>query len=269
MRKRGEGAGRLGWVLPVVLAWILTGCGALPLGGTPTPSALSVAAEPKRLATVAISPTPDDAAQQATRLASSPTPNPFATEIPTQTPTVYVGLFLGGSGAQAPAMGSGFGGTPTATSNVRCAIPPDVGTFGEGWQNSAVVSRGLGCPVEGTVPFRGVAQVFENGGMYLQPDGQSWAVEAGLPGQYWVLQNAPGGDVPDVNPPPGLLPPAPEFSVMWAGVEGVQAALGFAQVDAAEANLAFQRYEGGTLLWDGGSGQTFALLLDNTVYGPF
>lgn len=259
-------SGITGWILCGLL---LAGCGVLPIGGTPTAPPLNPAAQPKQLATVAASATPDDAARQATRLAASPTPDPFATDVPTPTPTVYVGLFLGDSAAGAPAIGSGFGGTATATVVQRCSVPPDLETFGTAWQDSAVVSRQLGCPVEGTVPFRGVAQTFENGGMYLQPGGQLWAIQSGLPGQYWVLQNAPGGDIPDVNAPPSELPPAPEFSVMWAGVDGVREGLGFAQFEAVEASIAYQRFEGGTLLWDGDSGQTFALLLGNQAYGPF
>lgn len=227
--------------------------------------------QPKRLATVFISPTPNEAEQQATRLAASPTPITDFTPTPAPTATVYVGVFLGDSQAGAPVVDIGevAGAPPTITPIFdRCPVEPATETFGTGWQGTDVASE-LGCAIEGAIPFRGVTQTFERGVMIARPEGAVWALTIAAPGRYWTLERLPEIETDSIEAPPGLLPPAAPFVLLWQGVDGVQGALGFAQFQAVETNIVTQRFEGGTLLYDEDSGQVFALMLDNEVYGPY
>src|SRR5690606_4805635 len=72
-------------------ACVLAACTAAP---TPTAESLIPAAQPKLLATVFISPTPDSLQQAATRGASTATPTVLpVSDTPQATP--YIGVFLG------------------------------------------------------------------------------------------------------------------------------------------------------------------------------
>lgn len=259
-------------VFIVLCAAVLAACStALPTATTPTP--LPGQNQPKQLATVFISPTPNEAERQATRLAASPTPDPNALTPVQPTPTVYVGVFLGESGVSAPVIGNRIGDAPPTPTTVftRCAVEAATDVLGTAWRSDDLVARNLGCAIEGLLPFAGTAQTFEGGVMFVQPEGAMWAVAPGAPGQYWALAPAPAPlDEPrQIDTPPGLLAPAPVFLPMWAQTEGVRDTLGFAQFAATQTNLAFQRFEGGTLFYDGSAGQAFALLLDGTAYGPY
>jgi hypothetical protein len=266
-----SGRWRVWRIVPLLcLLVIVAACDALPAPTQPTAAPLTAASasQPKQLATVYISPTPNVAEQQATRLASTPTPNPQATPTPAPTATVYIGVFLGEEGAGAVGISRGDEAQPTAV-QVRCSINPAVDVLGVNWQADEALTRSLGCPIEGVVPFEGVAQTFERGVMYLQPGAQTWAIAVGSPGQYWAISELPDFDTGDINVPPGLLPPSSTFAAMWEGVDGVREALGFAQFPESDADLAYQRFEGGTLFHDGETGQVYALLLDGRVQGPY
>lgn len=254
-----------------VLLGVLAACA--PSAVTPTPAALvaSGLAQPKQLATVYISPTPNEAERQATRLASSPTPNLFPTPTLTPTATVYVGLFLGDSGINVPTIREiQEGAPPTITPRPsRCALTPDLETFGQGWQSNPIVVRGLGCPIEGTVPLSGSTQTFERGVMYGSSEGQLWAISTSPPARYWVLDTPPEVTLEEVNPPPGYFAPRLGFGAMWQGVDGLREALGFALFEEIRTALAYQRFEGGTLIYEGQSGQIFVLLVSGEAFGPY
>ncbi len=258
----GEGGFRVGVLLMVLL---LTACNALP---APTPTPPSVANGAKRLATVYVSPTPDAAQQQATRLAASPTPALVTS--PSPTPTVYVGVFLGSSAASAPFIDNTIGSvdiTPTRPP-VRCALEADE-VLGDRWRTEPLVTRGLGCPIEGLFPFDGSRQTFENGVMYGRPDGPTWAIAPGEPGVYWFVEAPPEAPEVDVSAPPGLIVPSENFGALWRFRPEIQQALGFARLPIFEATLGFQRFEGGTLFLEAETGQVFALMTEGLVYGPY
>ena len=69
--------------------------------------------------------------------------------------------------------------------------------------------------------------------------------------------------------PNGLRVPALGFGGVWSSIEGVKAAIGYAQTDEQQASLATQRFQGGTILVDFSSGQVFVFYGDSTLAGPF
>lgn len=259
----------------IVALVVLAGCSAAPnVEDLPTLSpSLPNAQRPKRLATVYISPTPNAAEQQATRLAMPPTANPFATPEPTLTPTVYVGLFLGDSARTMPQVNDTdlLGMAPPTITVIapRCTLNADTDILGTRWQSSPLVTRGLGCAIEGLVPFGGTMQVFDNGAMYAADTDTLWAIRVGEAGRYWTLEGRPDVETVELVAPPGYLPPSGSFNAMWQGVDGVRDALGWAQTAEIRVDMAYQRFEGGTLFYDGETGQVYALLIDGSAYGPF
>jgi len=257
--------------LALVLILMLAACGTSPGGPTPTPETISIA-RPKRLATVELSPTPDAAERQATRFAASATPDALARVTPSPTPTAYIGVFLGNSAASVPVIDDPAAvlAAPTITPvPTRCLLPPDTETLGDRWQTNPVVVRGLGCAIEGLTPFFGEAQVFENGAIYTRDNGQAWAILPGDPGRFWFVEAAPEVESTDVEPSPGLLVPDGAIGALWRSRPDIQQGLGFAVLSAAPVGLGFQRFEGGTLFYDGEGGQVFALLIDGAAYGPY
>ena len=91
----------MSWMQPALkwgmLVWFLVGCGSLPtLRTTPTADFAVLAQRgAKQLATVYISPTPNVAEQQATRLASTVPVEANVLVAVVPSPTPYVGIFLG------------------------------------------------------------------------------------------------------------------------------------------------------------------------------
>ena len=253
------------FVITLVCAFSLTACNAIP---APTPTPPSVASGAKTLATVFVSPTPNAAEQQATRLAASPTPALVTS--PTPSPTVYVGVFLGSSAASAPFIDGNIGAvdvTPTRPP-VRCALEA-APVLGERWRTEPLVTRDLGCPIEGFFPFDGTRQSFENGVMYGRPDGQTWALAPGEPGVYWFVAAPPDALEIDVSSPPGLIVPSDNFGALWRSLPEIQQALGFARLTTFDAALGFQRFEGGTLFLEVETGVVFALMTEGLAYGPY
>lgn len=240
--------------------------------GTPTTEARPII-QAKLLATVAMSPTPNEAEQQATRLANRPT-DAAPTGTPVPTPTVYVGVFLDGSSGQIDNIPYNLTLAPLnpVIQPTQCPIPIDA-IFGTNWSQNFNVQQALGCPVEVVIPFVGSVQVFERGVMYYQPSGIIWAISPGgaLGGKYWASaqQLPPISESDQAVPPEGLFVPALGFGAFWYGVAGVRETLGFAQTQEQSANIAYQRFEGGTLLSDGSSGQVFALVGGDKVFGPY
>jgi hypothetical protein len=244
-----------------------------PATPTPEQAAIVPVVQSKLLATVYISPTPDEAEQQATRFADPATPTaPPPTAPPTETP--YVGVFLGEAVLdEGEIFNPGLLTTrpplelPTIPPGLVCAIPTDP-IFGTAWSEDETVVRTLGCALEASDPFIGSLQIFENGVMYFRNSGEIWAIAPGE-GKYWFVPQAPSVSNEDVLAPDGLRVPTMGFGGMWRGVDGVRQALGFARLEEQAAPITLQPFQNGTLLHDGASGQNFVLLGDGTAYGPY
>lgn len=241
--------------------------------GTPTPAAGPTPAIVRLLATVFISPTPDEAQIAATRAAIPPSATP-APAAASPSPTVYVGVFLGAaeSDEEGPVINPALLQAPTALIPVTvasgCPAQADP-LFGTTWQADNLLVAALGCPVELVGSFTGPVQVFERGVMYGRPNGgEQWAV-APRSEQFWYLPLALAPSPNAITPPQGLLPPSPGFSGMWQAAQGLSDALGFARLEEQQAALSTQRFQGGILLADGSSGQVFMLLADGSAHGPY
>ena len=141
--------------------------------------------------------------------------------------------------------------------------------LGERWRTEPLVTRDLGCPIEGFFPFDGTRQSFENGVMYGRPDGQTWALAPGEPGVYWFVAAPPDAPEIDVSSPPGLIVPSDNFGALWRSLPEIQQALGFARLTTFDAALGFQRFEGGTLFLEVETGVVFALMTEGLAYGPY
>ncbi len=249
-----------------------------PAGNSGTEALSSPAAQPKILATVFLSPTPNDQEREATRLAvrsEPPTPVPSRTPAP----TAYVGVFLGevseldsGSGFN----DARFAGTlavsqPTLGAS-GCVYPADP-IFGANWTSNAPAVADLGCAGEPATPYIGTQQIFERGVMYWIPSGEIWSVapSGGIDGQFWYVLEAPPDQGWDVPPPEGLRMPEQGFGAVWKAVDGIRQRLGFARTGEQSASLAIQRFDGGALIRDETAGQTFVLVGRDSgiAYGPY
>jgi hypothetical protein len=241
---------------------------------SPTPQAISM-----EIATVYISPTPNEDEAAATRaLVTVTSLPPTATVIPTETP--YIGRFIGEAQLEAdfveiltpifaPAL---VDAQPTANAD-RCIANPIDTPYLIAWRTNPTVSERMGCPIQGGFGIFGESQVFENGVMYFYPELNAvWAIRvpAGANrGEYDYLENAPEGSTIGMQPPVGLLVPGAAFGNMWLGVPGLREEMGFARTDAQTVPMGMQRFENGTFLLDASAGQVYALVTDRTVLGPF
>jgi hypothetical protein len=254
----------------ILLAFVFAACTSAPsVPPTLTPPAIL----PKRLATVYISPTPDDLARQATLAANPPTATmPPATLTPT--PTAYIGVFLGEAETldEGPLLGiQPVEALPTAvvpaTAVPSCPAPADV-VFGTRWAEDSLLSSTLGCPIEGVSAISGTLQIFERGVMYFRTGGEVWAIGTSAR-QWWYVPSAPPINPADIPVPEGVLPPASVFGAVWRGIPGVQDALGYARTAEQATPLSTQKFQNGQLLADGISGQVFVLLADGRAFGPY
>jgi hypothetical protein len=276
-KKRGWNVMNKALILIPACLWVA----ACQPTGTPTVSVtLETPVEPKQLATVYMSPTPNAAEMEATRLASRPTPTePLPTALPSATP--YIGVFLGEADTGSEEEGlpivnpalfgsaeeSGFV-LPTEVA-VGCPVQSDA-QFGESWKADPAVVQAMGCPADTAIQFNGTFQLFERGVMYWRGDnGAIWAVAPGTTGRFWFVANARPAEETPITAPEGLRVPTLGFGNVWRGVQGVQEALGFARTDEQPASFTMQAFQGGTLLLDGSSGQVFALVGNGTAYGPY
>ncbi len=277
-RHRFDNKGRLIFVLLALLTAVLAACTgtdagtqAAVVGGVPT-------VEHKLLATVVVSPTPNDAERQATQRALPPAAT--ATRPPAEpTPTVYVGFFITAEApveappllppVQAPPQ---IAVLPSPTALVAgCRFAPDA-VFGTAWSADVRVEQVLGCAAEAALRFDGNVQIFERGVMYWRADtGEIWALAPGgvSAGRYWYVAQAGQVDNNDIAPPSGLRVPIRGFGDVWRNIPGVRDALGFALTDEQQTVLHTQRYLGGTLLLDTSAGQVFALYSSGEVFGPY
>lgn len=257
------------------LILLLLFCAACQPGETPpTPDAPRAAA--KLLATVYLSPTPNNDQRLATQRAAPPVPTQ-APPTNTPRPTAYIGVFIGevqfdegGESGVNPAL---FAPTaqPIQSTLLRCDIAPNA-VFGSIWaQNTPAASR-LGCPIQIMFGFNARGQVFERGVMYRREDtNEVWAIAPGGTGvgRFWYVAQPQNLATSGISAPPGLRVPEGGSGAVWIGVEGVRSALGFARTPERRSQMAVQLFESGALMLDAETGTVFALIVNGDVYGPF
>ncbi len=263
--------------LVLIAVLLISACSSL--GGAATADVATPVVQPKLLATLYVSPTPNDQEREATRLAvraEPPTPAPSNTPAP----TAYVGVFVGDAGgvdSGVPIDSSQFGGTtaPVAFPTLAvsgCPYPVDA-VFGTNWTGNASAVEDLGCAGEPSHSYVGTQQIFEHGVMYQIPSGEIWTIQAsgGIDGQFWYLQQAPPDQGWTVPPPSGLLMPTQGFGAIWKAIDGVRQALGFARLEEQSVSLAIQRFQNGALIRDETAGQTFIIVGTDAggAYGPY
>jgi hypothetical protein len=230
------------------------------------------------LATVFISPTPNDLQRQATAQAASPTPQtPTPTSIPSPTP--YVGVFIGQAQRD-----EGFTNittpffagddvvalVPTGDASA-CQIPVD-SVFARIWRINRDIYDNLGCPIQERFGFFGRIQVFEGGAMYLQGENNAvWAILEGdgEEGTYFYIENPRDNNTTGITAPPGFILPEGIFADMWLSVANLRLLIGYALTPPQDVGVNIQRFEGGTFFLDVTVGQIYALLADGSHYGPF
>ncbi len=261
----------------ILLAFI-----ALVLGACSGQNAATTVGTPvveyKLLATLYLSPTPNDAEREATRLAVRSLP---PTSLPTVTPapTVYVGVFLGENDTVVDPVvdPTRYQGTLTAGNlptplPINCLYPTDA-VFGTVWMTNESARAALGCPGEPATPYIGTVQFFERGVMYWLPTGEIWTVAPGgaLGGVYWYVPIAPPDQGWQAQAPDGLRVPEFSFGALWRANEQIRQTLGYARADESSVSITVQRFDGGALLFDQTSAQVFTLVGrdDGTAYGPY
>ncbi len=267
----GRGA-RLGALL---IALLIAACSSP--GSTQTAALSTPAVQSKLLATLFISPTPNQQEQDATRLAiHASTPTVAPTDTPE--PTAYIGVFMGdaqGVDGGVPILNpTEIQGTvviPTLGAP-GCAYPVDP-VFGTSWTSNTAVAADLNCAGEPANSYVGTGQIFEHGVMYWIPSGDIWAISpsSGIGGRFWHVDQAPPDQGWTVPAPNGLQMPQNGFGAVWKAVDGVRQTLGFARVNEQSASLAVQRFAKGALIRDETAGQTFLLVGtdDGSAYGPY
>jgi hypothetical protein len=263
---------RVFWlIIPLLFLFLLAACEP---EAAVSPTAVDLAAQPKQLATVFISPTPNEIQRQATQAVV-----PLATVAPvspTAAPTAYIGVFLGEveDESQSPVINLSALIPPTVPVVVdprNCLLLADP-VYGNNWETNPTITSALGCALQPTVLFRGVVQVFERGVMYWRGDtNEIWAIatSGAAAGRFWYAANLPEANNEDIPAPEGLRVPVRGFGMMWRSVEGVRDSLGYARIDEQEIAMQSQRFEGGLLHLDSAAGQVFVLLVDGRAFGPY
>jgi len=257
----------------LLLALLLAACSGEPAAPTGTP-----VVEYKLLATLFMSPTPNDAEREATRLAvRAVTP----TTIPTQTleATVYVGVFLGESAdASDPVVdparyqGTLTSGVIPTPLPIVCQFVTDA-MFGTVWTTNEAARSALGCAGEPASTVIGTVQFFERGVMYWLPTGEIWTIAPGgaVGGDFWYVPIAPPDQGWTVPAPEGLRMPEFSFGALWRANEDIRQTLGFARADESSLSISVQRFANGALIFDQTSAQVFALVgrESGIAYGPY
>lgn len=262
--------------LPILIALLLAAACTSAPSVSPT---VYVAALPRQIATV--DGTAVALATPPLALIPTHTLVPTATVVIPPTATPYIGVFLGDAGGPDGGLvdlnPARYAGTrvmlePTPIPAEVCAIPPDA-IYGTTWQGEVSAVRQLGCAGEPATDYpSGAVQVFERGVMYWLPTGEYFAIASSAPfGTYWYYASQPPSAPlpPDAQPPPGLRLPEDGFGIIWRAHAEVRRGLGYAQIEEANAQIIYQRFDGGALLYDGASAKTFLLLRDGTAYGPY
>lgn len=266
------------WLVLLLLA-VLGAAACSSLAPTQTAALSTPVVQPKILATLFLSPTPNDQEREATRLAvrvEAPTQPPTRTPAPTP----YVGVFAGESSgvennisfADAQMLEGTLSASLPTLSASGCVNTVDP-AFGTTWTSNTEALNALGCAGEPATSYIGTQQSFERGVMYWIPSGEIWsiAVASGQGGRFWYVAQAPGDEGWTVPAPEGLRMPLQGFGAVWKAVDGVRQALGFARADEIAASLAIQRFDNGALVRDETAGQTFVLVGRDAgiAYGPY
>jgi hypothetical protein len=264
-------------VLLVLFLAVASACSSL--GSSPSSELSTPVSQPKLLATVFLSPTPNDQEREATRLAVRAEP-PTAQPTRTPAPTAYIGVFVGDAGGADGGVTFLDPSLLDATQSLNlptlaissCPFPVDP-LFGTNWMTNAPAVSDLGCAGEPAAPYIGTGQIFEQGVMYWIPSGEIWTFSpsAGISGRFWYVQQSPPDEGWTVPVPDGLRMPQQGFGAVWKSVDGVRQTMGFARTDEQAASLAIQRFDGGALIRDETAGQTFVLVGRDTgiAYGPY
>jgi hypothetical protein len=156
----------------VVAVLLFAACSSLNGGAQTTSDISTPVVQAKLLATLYISPTPNDQESEATRLAIRAVP-PTAAPTNTPMPTAYVGVFVGDAGGVdsgvpiiAPTQLQALvtTGMPTLAP-AGCTIPVDQ-VFGTQWTTNVSAVSDLGCAGEPSTPYVGTQEIFEHGVMY-------------------------------------------------------------------------------------------------------
>lgn len=257
--------------LILLLAMLLAAC-------EPAPAVITATGEPVRLlATVYISPTPDAAQREATRLAQAPSATLPPTRAPL-TPTPYVGVFIGEADVSA-------GGVipfafdlppvdptqPPVVLSRNCPVALDA-FFVDMLNALPTTAQAMGCPIQQLFGFDAQVQVFERGVIYRHNiTGELWAIAPGgqTGGNYWYVAAAPLPGPVLTAPPQGLRVPQDDIGALWSGLPEVSRALGFANTAVENGQVQIQRFDGGSLLRDALTGTIFVLFADGTAQGPF
>ncbi len=254
---------------------------ALAIGCTPTttpapPPTLGLD-NPKSLATVYISPTPDlPTATPTPDATSAGNPQPWNLLTPTATP--FVGIFLGNAGeivtdGTLPPAANVARPTawPSPPGNAACGLPV-AAPFQSAWTAHAALKETLGCPVNNGFDLRLVHQPFERGHMFYRDTGNIYAISEqsirqGNPTDiYWQLpdswQEGQAESDPSLTPPDGLLQPIRGFGNVWRNTPSLRDVLGWATAPEEWIDAFWQDFEGGWMLRSA-DGRIFGLTLPN------
>jgi hypothetical protein len=259
---------RVALIIPVLAS--LAACNPAPQASAPTADPTGFT---RRLATVVLPPTPDDAQRRATQIAARPSAT-FNAPTLAITPTIYVGTFAGVEAdepslpAVDPALFPGAS-TPVAPGLEACSQPPDP-AFGTAWLDAPGLRDELGCPLEPATTTDGSAQPFERGVMWFRPPSDVWAIQTG--GAYWHTAQPPAEPPWDTPAPDGLQIPVLGFGGVWKSSAAIRDALGYARAGETSSAITVQRFERGWLIRDGATGATWALVGSpdaGLVSGPY
>jgi len=277
----------------LAVAAVVTACS--PPTPAPLPADLNM---PKRLATVAVSPTP--VSTPILPATSTPAGPPTVTPVPPQptaTRTPFVGIFMGDGSAplvlpsatlaplieitlQPPTNVPGVvdPAFPTATAPVGpvaggapCTLAPDP-VFLSAYQGNPAIGAALGCPVGNGEPAGMAAQNFQQGTMIWRSAGNIYALSAepvdGTSTRYWRVpdlwqEGDPESD-PSLTAPPDVQQPIRGFGLAWRSNAMIRGAIGWATSGESGYSGTYQAFERGAML-TGPAGDVFALVPDGSA----
>ena len=243
----------------------------------------------KVLVTVELSPTPDVVTPD-TSILPSPTATEFPEEIdPTDTPTPYVGTFIGvsedgtPSGASiAPIDGSsagvnvsvpGAGFAPTSALAGNCSVSV-ASTFSGVYTANESTLQQLGCPVDTGISTNLVFQPFERGKMFWRDTRQIYALQPNnsllIVPDTWQ-EGLPESDSAYNPPSSNLLQPVRGFGYVWRNNETLRNAIGWATQSEYVLPGFWQTFSNGAM-FVGDNGSIYAFVLNSSgsgvYYGP-
>ena len=227
---------------------------------------------PKALATIILSPTPNEPQAQATIDHRRPTVT-LAPATFTPTPTPYIGVFMGQSTFSAGSLlptgtrpvavvtappGSGRPSVSDNNNNAPsdCSISPSP-VFVNAAKNQALSGR-LGCPTGDPYTVQMVAQAFEKGFMFWRDTKEIYVVSTAAlrngstTDTFWRVVDSwndtlPAND-PGQIPPAGLLQPVRGFGFVWRNNASIRNNLGWALSQEQPFSSTWQNYQHGWMM---------------------